>query len=436
MKTFFVVLSSVCLVISTSSQQVKNKPLQWGDKVPELSLGKIYDAQTGKIAAAKLSDYSGQLVILDFWNTACAACINAWPKLEKLQNKFNGKVKILLINPEEDLSVIKKMLDRRKKLAAHELKLPIAYDNLFLKESFVYSSVPNYVWIGADRIIKAVTSTDQLTEDKINQVLLGNDNTGIEQKKADLLDFNSSQSFFEQKLVTQSSPALTYSIVTKANPDFKPAEGYSIRQDSPGSATIYFINTSISNLYQLAYRTKEYLSMPHSRTVLQVKDSTRYLSRVNGNDNWPHLYCYQLVVPGKKAAASDWYRLMLQDLDRAFGVTSTIEKRVRKCLVVYATDTSLIMSKPGIETVEYTPFSLKMQHSSVAKFIFMLHNILLYNSPYPFADETNFTGLMHLDLEANMFNWESIDKALRKYGMGMRLEDREIEVLVIKEQSN
>src|SRR6516225_5369840 len=72
------------------------KALNIGDQVPDLQFQNVlnYKAKT-----AKLSDFKGKLVILDMWSTSCTACISGFVKMQKLQNEFDGKIQILLVNP-------------------------------------------------------------------------------------------------------------------------------------------------------------------------------------------------------------------------------------------------------------------------------------------------------------------------------------------------
>ena len=56
------------------------KPLKIGDKVPDIEFKNIINY---KSKTARLSDFKGKLVILDFWGTWCTSCIAAFPKMEE-----------------------------------------------------------------------------------------------------------------------------------------------------------------------------------------------------------------------------------------------------------------------------------------------------------------------------------------------------------------
>lgn len=62
----------------------------------------------------KISDYSGKFVLLDFWYVGCSACMKSMPKIIELRKKLGDRLKVLSINPVDDLSKMRKFLSTRK----------------------------------------------------------------------------------------------------------------------------------------------------------------------------------------------------------------------------------------------------------------------------------------------------------------------------------
>src|SRR5690606_33993722 len=79
------------------------QPLQIGDTIPDwlwqLPLTK-WDAVSRGIKTVSLNEYRGKLIVLDFWNTYCGACIDAMPKMNALENQYKNSLAILLVSPE------------------------------------------------------------------------------------------------------------------------------------------------------------------------------------------------------------------------------------------------------------------------------------------------------------------------------------------------
>ena len=126
---------------------------------------------------AQLSDYHGKTVILDFWATWCAPCIKAFPKLQALEERFAGQLRVFTVTSTDTEARIQRFLQK------FDTDLPIVMDDDGqLKRLFPHSSVPHTVVIDKDGIVRAVTSgrniTEQLVSDVINGVPLN-----LEEKK-------------------------------------------------------------------------------------------------------------------------------------------------------------------------------------------------------------------------------------------------------------
>jgi cytochrome c biogenesis protein CcmG/thiol:disulfide interchange protein DsbE len=65
-----------------------------------------------------LSDYHGQIIVLNFWASWCQPCVEELPSLENLQQRMRGRgVKILAISIDEDDSAYHQFLkDNRVEL--------------------------------------------------------------------------------------------------------------------------------------------------------------------------------------------------------------------------------------------------------------------------------------------------------------------------------
>jgi len=63
-------------------------------EVPELAVGQMapdFQLKTLDGKTAKLSDYKGKAVLLNFWATWCEPCKKSFPKLEELRGKYETK---------------------------------------------------------------------------------------------------------------------------------------------------------------------------------------------------------------------------------------------------------------------------------------------------------------------------------------------------------
>lgn len=75
---------------------------------PDVSLTDM----NGKVV--KLSDYKGQVVVIDFWSTVCKPCIAAFPAFERAVNFYKDEAfQLFVINEGETPDVVKPYIDKK-----------------------------------------------------------------------------------------------------------------------------------------------------------------------------------------------------------------------------------------------------------------------------------------------------------------------------------
>lgn len=70
-----------------------------GNKAPQLHFIRGFKQQADSVARVEiksLDDFSGKVVVLDFWGTKCVPCIKSIPEIAELQQHYEGKDVIIL----------------------------------------------------------------------------------------------------------------------------------------------------------------------------------------------------------------------------------------------------------------------------------------------------------------------------------------------------
>lgn len=75
---------------------------------------------------ASLKDFENKIVLVDFWATWCAPCLEMMPELQRLHNNYSDKgVAVLGISIDEDKDAVKKIKKFTKKL---DISYPVFFD--------------------------------------------------------------------------------------------------------------------------------------------------------------------------------------------------------------------------------------------------------------------------------------------------------------------
>lgn len=434
--TFFILI--FCSLVCFGQKNLKDnhailKQLKIGDKIPDITIERFinYDKKKEKLS----NFYKKGLLILDFWSTNCSSCVEAFPKITKLENEFSDKMNVLLV-AYQPLNTIQKFLQKGKELSGIEMSLPIACEDTILKKLFDPPSFPHYVWIDRNGVVKYITYPWSVTKENIAAVL-SNQPVQMELKDNRYVDVNLSAPLFIDGNGGNGSKILRYSVLSgyvKNAPSFQGIND--IHHDS--LSLISVCNYPIKAMFQTAFsdvydRYGQYY-IPDNRTLLDVADSTHYVWENNERAIlWQNLYCYQRIMP--KMPHEDLKKLMQQDLRLYFGLAGRLEKRKVKCLVLSAEDTALIASKGGGWWYRVNPeaHTLVIRDISDSTLTFEFTR-MLSDYPYPFIDELGMKGNMDFTLENyTTDNLESIQKALSKYKMNLKIEERKVNMLIITE---
>jgi thiol-disulfide isomerase/thioredoxin len=113
--------------------------LKIGDAVPNSVWTAPMEVVNHSQKTIKLSEDKDKLILLDFWNTWCSACLTGFPKMEELQKKFSGKIKILAVS-NQDRATLEKFFASKNGQRYKEI-LSVAGDKI-LHSQFPHKGVP------------------------------------------------------------------------------------------------------------------------------------------------------------------------------------------------------------------------------------------------------------------------------------------------------
>jgi thiol-disulfide isomerase/thioredoxin len=121
--------------------------LDAGDTAPRFSAPSL-----DRASVVDLDDFSGKVVLLDFWASWCAPCLKSLPKLEELRREFSGS----------DFRVVAVNLDEEPESALRFLsKNPVGYPSATdpagrIPERFELGTMPTSYLIDREGVIRYV----------------------------------------------------------------------------------------------------------------------------------------------------------------------------------------------------------------------------------------------------------------------------------------
>lgn len=432
----FVLMVATMVVASlTLRSQDFSDEIKVGQRLPISELNNMINYPTKTL---RFANHKPKLTILDFWGTTCGGCVTAWPKLLSLQKEFGADLQIILVDRFEDEKLIRNFVTNRKKKAGVDMILPISCNDTTLRKFFPRMSVPRYCWVDSNGILSSVTHGDQVNSTNIRKWI----ETGplqLDQIIDEMIKAEGNKPLFVDGNggTGRSDGFIWNSILTKS---FWDIAGMS--RDFTNSISGYGIcktGATIDNLYRTAYNNRlesdDYFTWLHeSRRELIAKDTSKYFGFINGAKDFRARYNYQLIA-GRPMTRQELQTAMQEDLKRYFGLIVSWERRKKACLVLTMFDSTKAKAKTrGEYNAMVGETQTFIDNARMHEVVFYMEQGSFFYDRRPIVDETGFKGLLTgIYFDAYCKDIAALDKGFSKFGIHLRQEIREVDVLVMRE---
>ncbi len=402
------------------------RTLSIGDHVPDILLTNLYNTTASSVS---LSSYRGKILLLDFWATYCATCVEKMDHMEQLLKQFPKQLAVLLVSTagrNDSRRRINDLFGRVKNNAGQRYALPVVLNDTSLSSLFPNKYLPHIVWISPDQKVLGITGSEAVTAENIQSILAGN--LPPLELKEDHLGFKPLQGLFKDDNGGSGNNFLFRSILTPHVMGIPSSS--SMAYDDSGMVTrISHANSGLLFLLQQAHLS----DLPSGRI-----DFTRAgldLDPRNKDDQWKvnNSYCYELVIPGSSYEAAK--RVMQQDLQRYFGITARTEQAMRDCYVLTGDSLLLGRFKTAGGKSKFDLFEKngkEMCNEPVSRVGQWLDAVL----PLPVVTELNPAFNIDLLLPDNLdLNLASLNRALQPYGLRLEPARRTVPIFFIIHQT-
>lgn len=420
--------------LATMAQPATTSGLSIGDKVPDLVFTDVYNHNSDML---RLSDYRGKLVILDFWNTFCLTCIQAFPKVDSLQREYGDRLQLLAVSrtgkPETDAFF-------KKFPRIHKPAIPFLTGDTVLAGLFPHHGDPYHVWISPEGKVLHLAGGSYLTRENLDAVLAG--------KPADVVSHRPYVTRLTTLLDTTYDDEIAYAsyLVRQHTQKYFTIEKRRTPNEYTGSGTILM-------LYQYLYSLLGPVAFTPSRpgrTLIVTEQPERFErpedltgpAAVAWTDR--HTYFYQGRIPlADSAGLFDWVR---SDFDRYFGLESAVEELEVDCWQLIRTDSVDRLRTRGGEphrglrsanilSGELPPVRA-LRNQPYATFSKWMDATIERVTGQPFLDGTGYDGSIDIAFSGETADFptvEALRRELAAYGLDLVPVSKRMEVLVLRD---
>ncbi|WP_165973366.1 TlpA disulfide reductase family protein [Pedobacter sp. ok626] len=416
--------------LNAQEKKTEFKKVNVGEALPDYTLTNLIHYPNKSIS---FKDFKGKILILDFWSFGCAACIESWPKLMKLQQEYKDKIQIITVNIYNKEREVIPFIKRFEKIGQYTMTLPVACGDKNLKTLFPFESVPHVVIIDKEGKLKYVTEGYNLNSETINGMLKEKD-FKIEKKTDEFI--NNDEPLFVNG--NTGSAGKKDNLLSSFMIAPYASEVFSIAFMSRKVRTKGFIgNYSIKDIFAILYGKGRdlRLGVRNSRIGFRDVDTTKIVMKVNGIIKNENRYTIQYIVP-KPIPISTMKRQMIDQFETVIGYKARWEKQKKQCLVISRSDNPIPEYTGGIVSDTVYQTAIRTNGITMEQFITKINYFIpsFAKMTYPIVDESGFIGKLgriSINLTDDKLNYINMGKLLLEYGLKFNIEERETDILVI-----
>lgn len=424
-----VALTASCLLAVAQSSMPPLQHLNIGDSIPSTILDVQFQVtqHPNRNKTVSIKEYSNKkLILLDFWATWCGSCIQALPKIYKLQKQFSHDLQVVLVNS-------KSSKETEPQIAAFFSKRKDAYSffsiyaDTILNKIFPHRSIPHYVWIMDEKVF-GVTKADQITAENIQAALSGQISK-IQEQKA--IPYDNTAPLFINNNGGSPDSYLFRTILTPYQIGLEPNTRVFIN-DKAQVYRITGINTTMNNLYRIIYPKAAEIST--ARWIFQTKDSLAF------NDNFKTVeqekkYRYNFEMEFAPTSRDNAMEHIRREIELLFRHRVVSKEILSECWVIRLKDKKKLPKfshdlKKETNMTENTGQPIFFNNYPLES----LRHELERAYHQPFVDETPLgNSPVKLLLPPDLTNIAELTEALSHQGLELIREKRIIECLVISD---
>lgn len=407
----------------------RGQQLKIGEKCPDLIIKNVINYGQEEI---KLSRTKPKLILLDFWAPICVSCIEAFPHIDSLQQKFSDKVLIATVT-ETPQNAVHQFFQRRPSIKMPSV--PFITGDSILHKLFEPKFYPWHVWLDSNLVVRYITNGNNATSENIQGFLDGRN-----------IDLYQLVDLPQKPLLSGDTLLRYYSYIAPCVPGTVKA---SLNGAIEGNK-IFFTRecTTIPDfvMWVLGKMDGQYYDYKYPLIVEATNKDKFFNTNKLPRNIWlkENSFSYYLMLQSEQQ--NNLYKFALSDIERHFNIRVLKEKRSIPCLILCKTGNfKSLKSKGGssidelqINTIKNPVYSKKryLQNQPFGVFANKLQTWVGFLTKLPFIDETGIEYNIDISLNGDALDSWNLDRwniELARYGLTLIQEDRMTDAIVIQE---
>jgi thiol-disulfide isomerase/thioredoxin len=386
-----------------------------GRPCPDFVLHNINYYKQGQ---AKLADFKGKWLILDFFTSSCGACIASFPHVSQEAKQFADKLTYMMVgSPDKSIGPMYERL--REKLA---LPMPCAFDH-GLFERWGIAAVPRVYLIDDQGLVRSISGG--LTAEQIYDF--------IERKEANVSVYYTSPD--SSMLYGSAFTAFQPKIERFTDPATVTSDGKSTALDCKGATLESMLNYAfwgdMSPAGGLGCDSTFYLYA--DKPILKTTDSLLFKPSYEENRN---IFDYTLRLRGQ-VGLEVLRRTMREDICRFFRWSVSMESQTVPCLrlVAKAGAAERMRTRGGPRTVTGNPGIMDYSARNLP-FRYFYGGLCDQLPHVRVLDQTGIAGNVDLSVNGPWVSLEDAQAGLEVLGLELVPDSVSVKVLMVKDRDN
>lgn len=369
-----------------------------------------------------------KLTLIEIWGVGCKACIEAMPRHQQMQQKYNNDIQIILLCADS-LARLNKAKERIDNI--RNVRLPIITAESGLHKKFQFRQYGTFIWVDSVGVIQYITNGTYKDRGSIEKFIAGEELSFSEKTELKLDTRKPVKENIAEYL--EDNEVLSF-FMAKKDPKYHFAGTIARKTDKETGniVRIYSYDTDIIKLYKHIYKRP----LLHKTLVkMEVSAPDRIMPDYPSvGDN---RFVFDLNV--RNDISSDKTMQYLEEqLKWLYNIRGTLVKRDVKCLVLKRIDKVDLASKTT-ESINKLDMNYMLQVRNLPWWNFMTGltsgSYAVELPPLPIVDETGISKDLKVDLSFQL-RYDNLDLMNQSLApLGLRFEEaiRELEVLLIED---